>query len=451
MSSPQGLVARFQGSLRASDGPERGDKVLVAISGGLDSCVLLHLVRFHAPEPLVVIAAHYDHALRPESAEDALWVRGLCQAWSVPLRAERAATPPASEAEARAFRYDFLERMRREESGRLVLLGHHADDQAETVLFRILRGTGIEGLAAIPRARGPALLRPLLDVWRAELEAYARSARLGWREDASNDELGYARNAIRHRLLPEAERLVAPGARRALVRLARLAAASEAAWDRELAEILAQITRDDDEGRILIDREALVGLGEERMGRVLRRLARRFELTLDEAATGRAVAFARSGRSGSAIELGGSVELRGSLDRLLLGPRRVPPDPDRPVVIADAAPGRDEAVLGGARIQVAWGGEEVAERAHRECFRLGSGRFPLQVRGRAPGDRIRLSGGTRTLKKVFLEAGIPLERRTRVPVLVDAAGRVLWIPGVARSTEAGEGGDGGTRLRIGVG
>ena len=204
MTATPSLVERFRASLAGEGGPGPGDKVVVALSGGLDSCVLLHLLRFAAPAHLDVVVAHYDHGIRRGSAADALWVRGLCEAWSVPLRTERSGEAAGSEDAAREARYDFLERIRREVSASSVLVGHHADDQAETVLFRVLRGTGISGLAAIPRSRDPAIFRPLLGFWREELEVYARRVHLAWRHDPSNDELDYARNALRHRLLPDA-------------------------------------------------------------------------------------------------------------------------------------------------------------------------------------------------------------------------------------------------------
>jgi len=214
---------RFDRALGDLVGDPVAGRMVVAFSGGLDSCVLLHLLRFGATGDAEILVAHFDHAMRRESAADADWVRGLCQAWGLAVTIARAEATLTSEDTARVARYDFLERVRAEEGGGRLLTAHHADDQAETVLFRVLRGTGIEGLSGIPTSREPGIIRPLLGFWREELEAYAGAVGLSWRDDASNADLGYARNAIRGSLLPLAETHVARGARRALVRLAGIA------------------------------------------------------------------------------------------------------------------------------------------------------------------------------------------------------------------------------------
>jgi tRNA(Ile)-lysidine synthase len=440
-------------ALRDESALGSGSKAIVALSGGLDSCVLLHLLRFGSRPGPSLVAAHYDHAMRAESAADALWVRGLCRAWGVPCVIERAAAAPRSEAAARRARYAFLERVRASEGADRVLTAHHADDQAETVLFRVLRGTGVEGLAGIPARREGSILRPLLACWRDELEAYARRVGLTWRDDVTNDELGYARNVIRHRILPEAEASVAPGARRALVRLARLAAAEEEAWDGLLASLLGsvEVTGDDgteDGGEIVVSRDALLALHVAVRARILRSLVARLGRTLDEGGTTLAVQFSSSGRSGGGVSLGGGVELRRRLDRLVLL-RPTAAEPDRTLTIPDAGPGRGTVRLAGRPIEVSWAGRGGEQGVAVETLELSADRLPVVVRAPAPGDRIRLPGGTKKLKKLFLEARIPADRRAEVPVVVDAEGTVVWVPGVARAVETG-GERSGPMVTIGI-
>jgi tRNA(Ile)-lysidine synthase len=427
-----------------------GDGVVAAVSGGLDSCVLLHLLRFpDGAQALDLSVAHFDHAMRPSSVADARWLAGLCRAWGLPLHDGRADPVPRSENAARRARYAFLEDVRARVGAKLVLTAHHADDQAETVLFRVLRGTGLAGLAGLPERREPAIFRPLLDLWREDLEAYARSVGLSWRDDPSNENVGLARNALRRVILPEAERLVAPGARRALVRLGRLAAREEAAWASLLPGLLAPLAPERGEGSVSIHREALLRLHPAVQARVLRVLTGGLELTMDEAGTGRALAFARSGASGRRLELARGVELRRELDRLVISRPTAPPA-DRALPIPDAGPGEGEVVLGGRRLQVAWGREEPAGLARAEAFGAAELRFPLLVRSREPGDRIRLRGGTTKLKKLFLEARVPPREREAIPVVVDAAGEVLWVPGLARAFRP-ERASRDVGLRIGIG
>lgn len=436
--------------------------LVVALSGGLDSCVLLHVLRFALDRDVPLGAAHFDHRMRAGSARDAAWVRGLCRAWGVEVVGGEAGDPPTSEAEARDARYAFLESVRRRSAPARLLTAHHADDQAETVLFRVLRGTGIEGLAGIPGEREPAIVRPLLGVWREELEAYATEVGLRWREDATNELLGFARNVIRHELLPRAEETVAPGARRALVRLSEIAGAEGAAWSDALDVVLGALDVEHEPDRptgpeeptahpsVSVDREGLAALSPGLRGRVIRRIvemtARRAAAEgeaphrLDAASTERAADFVREGRSGAGIELGGGIELRRELDRIVVATAASEPPPDREVAIGGPGSGTAEGRFGGQTSCVRWSvtRPDLAEGRSGgsfewEAFPIDALAFPLHVRARRPGDRIEGSAGTRKVKKVMLEARIPPSERVRVPVLADAHDRVLWIPGVKRA------------------
>lgn len=407
---------------------------MVALSGGADSVVLLHLLRFTPGlAPLRLVAAHVDHAMRAESAGDAAWVEGLCRAWGVPLRRHRLEPAPAGEAEARRLRYAWLEAVRREEGARWVATAHHADDQAETVLFRAVRGAGLAGLQGI-REQRPGVWRPLLPFTRRDLRAHAAQHRLSWREDATN-RLPMARNVLRHRVLPALEQGVAPGARAALAGLARRARWDEAGW-RSLEPMLLEASgaREEDSG-ISLERTAFVALHPAVRSRLLRALARRLGVTLGEAGTRRAVEFTRAGASGAAVPLGGGLLLRRELDRLHVG-RGESPTTDVAATVSSAPEGSSQAVVGGVRFRV-WWREGAATDDGEASFSRGRIAFPLTVRGWRPGDRVRLDYGSKKLKKVFLEARIPTGERHRVPVVVDATGAVLWVPGVIRAAGAG--------------
>jgi tRNA(Ile)-lysidine synthase len=419
---PADFSARFHDHVRAL-GIEDAH-VAVALSGGMDSVVLLHLLRFGGAR---VTAAHFDHAMRPGSDADARWVRGLCVAWGVPLVEARAEETLRTEDEARRARYRFLRRAQAESGATHLATAHHADDQAETVLFRILRGTGVAGLAGIPERDEGGLVRPLLPFWRAELKGYARENGLRWRTDPTNRALGPARNRIRNELIPRIEETLAPGARRSLVRLARLARAEEEEWSVLVRRATREAVKWEGEGAALV-RDRLAAYDWPVAARVLRAVLRRCGVVPGRAGTRSALQFISRAPSGRVFPLpGGTHQIRTEWSAAWVEPVRDAPPADRPLVIGGPA-GEGELRVGGRELRVRWGaGDELAERALV---------YPLTLRGWRPGDRVRTRAGTKKLKKLFLEARIPRGERGALPVLADAEGRVLWAAGLARAADA---------------
>lgn len=442
MTGPdRSLAARFRAALARDGVVAGGERVLVSLSGGLDSTVLLHLLRFTPGLPaLEVRAAHLDHHMRAGSAGDARWVRGLARAWEVPLVSRALSRPPGNETEARRARYDFLEEARAKTGCHRVLTAHHADDQAETVAYRMLRGTGLAGLAGIPRTREPGLYRPLLPFWKRELAAYASVSRLRHRTDPTNRSPDIPRNVVRRELLPLAESRVAPGARRALNRLARLAGEERRLWRAALPTLLAGLRVRRAEEGVSFGRDAFLRCHPLVRARLIRALAAEAGARLDARGTDLASEFARSGGSGRSIDLPGGAVLSRAFERLVIARAattvaggRPPPGHARFVAVPAPGEGAAEGRAGGAAFLARWstrgpvGGERLSIPALR---------FPILFRGWRPGDRIRLGAGARKLKKVFGEARVPRPARARRPVVADSGGRILWVPGVARSVEA---------------
>src|SRR5690606_33652142 len=382
---------------------------------------------------LRLVAAHFDHRMREGSADDAAWVAGLCRAWDVPLIRGSATAPLRTEDDARRARYAFLHDAARQAGADRIATAHHADDQAETVLFRIIRGTGLRGLAGVPERRG-RIVRPLPPCRRAELGAYARAAGLRHRVDPTNLVLGYARNRLRHDVLPRLER-IAPGAAGALARLAREARAAEHAWE-SLLDDVGRAVASIDGGGVRLARERLPSSYAHVRARLLRRLLRRFGSHPDRAGTRAALEFIRLGASGGHFDVIGGVRLEREFDRIRMrpGPRRAESAAvDRPLIITRPERGEGVAIIGGRRLAVEWtlGHEDAVPST--AAFDAAALRFPLELRGWRAGDRIRLPYGAKKLKKLFVERRIGRSERATTPVLADAGGRVVWVAGVAHA------------------
>lgn len=225
------MAARVRRDILALQLLHRNDRVVVGVSGGADSVALLHLlVRLRPSLRLTLYVVHVDHQLRAEAPEDAAFVQELAARLKVPAVIERRDVEAlcrragwSLEDGARRIRYRCFVEAAARYSASAVALAHTADDQAETVLMRLLRGSGLTGLAGIPvmrESQGVRIVRPLLHCWRNEVLAYLTSVRLTYREDASNADRRFVRNRIRHELLPLLAREYNPNIKAALVQLA---------------------------------------------------------------------------------------------------------------------------------------------------------------------------------------------------------------------------------------
>jgi len=313
-----GLAARFRAHLRGSGRLDGATSAVVAVSGGLDSMTLLHLLRFGGgTPPLPLHAAHVDHRMRAESGADAAWLAGVCEEWGVPYHGRAAPAPVRTEAEGRELRYAFFADVARELGrGTVVMTAHTADDQAETVLFRIARGSGPRGLAGILPERSPSIVRPLLPFRRRELEAYAAAHGVSHRRDPSNRDPRWTRNRLRHEILPSLEAAV-PGAAGALVSLAETSRAESAALELLLDERIEALAAPPGSGSgFSFGRETLAALPDPVLIALLRRAAARLGGRPGRAASADLLRFVRESRSGRSVTLAGGVAVshsRGSV------------------------------------------------------------------------------------------------------------------------------------------
>lgn len=414
--------------------PDPG-RVLVAVSGGPDSRALFELLRRNAgPLNLELLVGHVDHGIAPESGAWAAAVRRLAREAGVPFAGARAALGAgASETTARRARYRALRRLQQEAGARYVATGHHADDQVETVLLRLLRGSGVAGLAGIAE-RGPGgLVRPLLPFRRAELRAWLDDAVPGHAavEDPANRETRHDRVWLRRQVLPILRERF-PGVDRDVGRTAQDARRQREAWAALLRSLPALDYRAVS-GGIEVARAPLRSYDNALSEAILRALGREAGHPIGPARAARLRAFASDAQSGRTLELGNGWVAETVFDRLTLrkGHRRtaVPPG------VADWGQGRSG--------EASWDGwcinwqEGAAEPLQRVAWSTWVTPGPGVVRTLASGDRVRPLGGRgrRAVRRLLMEARVPRGERRRWPVF-ERRGDIVWIPGICRGASA---------------
>lgn len=439
MSSPplSAFARRVRRAIRAHHLVRRGERVLVAVSGGPDSASLLGaLSELAARADLTLVAAHAHHGLRGEDSDlDSRCAEELCERLGVRLRTGRCdvAKGPGLEARARAVRYAFLESVATEEGCHWIATGHTRDDQAETVLLRLLRGAALTGLAGIPVRRG-RVIRPLLECSRSQTTAYVAARGLPSRHDVSNDDRRFTRNRVRHDLLPVL-RAIEPAATTVLARSATLAAIDARVARAAYRDALARIVTESGSLSVPAVRSLAPLL---RAGAVRAWLEGRLGSLVDvehhhvEAV----VHCVMRARPSAVVRLGDGLRLRRTYDVLDL-------DSDEPASLAV----RDVVAIGAAGLYTI--GEwcfdvDVVDRPSRGSLgdpwtyhadpAASAGAAILRPARR--GDRIAPFGlgHTRKLQDVFVDRRVPRWARWGRPVL-ELDGELAWVPGVVRGRQ----------------
>ena len=408
---------------------------VVAVSGGGDSVGLLRALHELAPtRGLTLSVAHLDHGTRGEVGKaDAAFVAELAGALGLPvdLGAWTPTRPAHFEADARRARYSWLAETAQRRGAGVVAVGHTSDDQAETVLHRVLRGTGVRGLAGIPKTRvlaeGIRLVRPLRDVSRAEIRAYLDGLGQPCREDASNADPTRTRVRIRHDLLPKLAAEYNPKVAEALVRLARLAAGSNRDIDRRVRALQRSATRAADLDAVSFRRETLIQSPVFVRAEVLRLAWRRAgwpQSGMTEARWNRAARLVRRRRPGR-FDLGGGVEARTGAGAFSLRLIATSPAPIAPDAIPLSIPGSAE--WPGGRVVVTLNAADGCD----ETIDLDRVFPPLWVRAPMPGDRFNPLGmGARTtpLNDFFRGRRVAPPERALAPLVGDGLG-IIWVVG----------------------
>lgn len=423
-----------------------GDTLLVAVSGGPDSLSLLHALHSLREEIGLrsIAAAHFDHGLRgDESAAEALWVADWCETHGIKCHDGRADVAALAQERklsipqaAREARYAFLSETAAAIGANKIATGHTQDDQAETVLLNILRGTGTDGLRGIPRQRG-LFVRPLLAISRMQIEEYCAEHALCPRRDSSNAKTDYTRNRVRLELLPQLAREYNPGIQNALLRLSEIAVRDSDYLHAQAQAALIDVLREQDAFRLTLDRAALAQLHPALLRYVLRDAIARLRGTVEGVAYEQIDQVCRfisnPAPSFRAVTLTSPIcTFRVTEAAVTLALANVPSSlayMSTPLSV----PGEATLTEIGWTIRASFEENENATMLDADAVQ-----GELTLRNWRIGDRIAplgMNGHTKKVSDIFIDAKVPKARRHHIPIIADEAG-ILWIAGYAVAERA---------------
>lgn len=454
------LESRFAAAIVEQKLIAPGDRVVVGVSGGVDSVVLLNLLcalNDRGGWSLRLHVAHLNHQLRGKEAdEDAAFVEQLARSLQLALTVETAdvaaeAQGISVEEAGRAARFAFFERVCIKADAQIVALAHQADDNAETILYRILRGTGMRGLRGIQASRpirdgsDVRLVRPMLGMGREEIEAYAREQNIEYRTDVSNASADFTRNRIRHALMPLLREQFNPQVTEALLRLADQAKGLDSYLTETGERLLESLVIEEDAGQVVLHGPALARKARVLQTHVIREAILRLgvgERDLTYAHLNAVADLAAEHEGSKSIDLPGGLRAARRYDRLVLHRpgRKRSPSSDRVPVPMDgttALPGlglqitaeilpADEVDINAYIKNRANRGQEVNE----EWLDADQIHPPLTARSRRPGDRFLPLGmtGVKKLSDFFIDEKVDPLRREQTILLCDQLGPIWIVP-----------------------
>jgi tRNA(Ile)-lysidine synthase len=427
----------------------RKARVLAAVSGGADSvCLLQVLYHLRKQFDFSLWVGHVNHRLRPEAAEDAQYVEALAAKLKLPfaqttvnVKALARRKKLSLEDAARQARYAALEKMAKQFGADYIALGHTADDQVETIILNLLRGGGPEGMAGMPITRpiGAArIIRPLLEISKAETEQYCRDHKLEFRLDASNLDTSILRNRLRHKILPTL-RAEQPALDKVLLRQAEIFRAEDEYLRNQAASALAEVCLGQTAGAITFSIKKLTVLPEVSARRVVREALRglrqgRQPLGLEQVE--RVLALAKTGKTGKGLDLGEGLWAEKSYGELKLTNKKKEAGRrgDLPYGLI-AIPGKVKIGKQTISAKLVKRGEvkdlkadSSGKMAYLDAVHFSPG-VKLIVRLPQPGDRFRpLGGGTIKLQDFFVNLKVPRAQREQIP-LVCLGEKIIWVSG----------------------
>ncbi len=419
-----------------------GDLCIVAVSGGPDSVCLLHILYELRQElEIGLVVAHFNHGLRgTEDEAETQFVREIASSMALPFETEKASSlleggPSSIEERARNARYAFLEKLRDRLHAQKIAIGHHLDDQAETVLMRLLRGSGPSGLTGIPPCRGNTIIRPLIDLKREDIESYLKARNLPYVTDSSNLQTNYLRNKIRLELLPLLHEYQ-PRLTEHLGQLAHILRGENEYLEDQAEDWVVRHTEENGKGDFLIPIGPLTDLPSPIRNRVVRHLLKKAGKNLRSIDRGHiesVVMLAKSRNSQGTLNLPNGLAVKRIYDKLAFTageterPREFHYQLDGLGTYDLEAIGRSITLVEMER-DVDLNVQDHQWTAYLDADKI---QYPLILRNFEPGDRFVPLGmrGHKKVKDFFIDLKIPSEARAMTPLLL-SRDALVWVCGL---------------------
>ena len=426
---------------------EKGDRLIVGVSAGMDSMVLLHLLNAYRQEfKLSLIVAHVNHGLRPkESEKEAELVQKESERLGLPFEYgqfdvkgfQRIGGLSLQDA-ARRIRFHFFKDLLLKYHAQKIALGHHADDQVETVLLRLIRGSGLKGLKGMLPIREGRVIRPLLEVWKEEVECFAREMGIPHLLDSSNTKENYLRNRLRLTLIPLIEKEYQPKFKKIILKTSTILREENDYLEKEAKEVFQKIVHEG-KGALSFKFSEYQSLHKAIQWRVVQKILEKIysgEIFMEEEEWFDVTSiYKRLDQPAPSflLELPHGLCFEKRYDMVSLGKGRV--EPISPFEIELIVPGRTFIQEIKREVVIE---ETIRNDNIKKFYRLPdmalldyqSLQFPLRIRNFRPGDRFQPLGvkGTQKLKKFFIDHKIPKFERPRIPLLISGE-MVTWVIG----------------------
>ena len=426
---------------------ERGDGLIVGVSGGMDSMVLLHVLNTYRQESdLSLVVAHVNHGLRPgESEREAELVQKESERLGLPFEYGQFDVKEFQEAAGlslqdagRRIRFHFFKDLLLKHHAQKIALGHHADDQVETILLRLMRGSGLKGLKGMLPIRDGRVIRPLLEVWRREIESFARGNRIPSLLDSSNLKKKYLRNRLRLALIPLIEREYQSNFKAVVMRTSTILREENDYLEREAEDACQKIVHEEKD-TLSFGFSEYESLHKAIQRRVLQKMLDKiYGGEMIEGGEGWEVSpiykNLRQPSRSFLRELPHGIFIEKRYDRVSLGKGRVKAVP--PFEVELISPGRTLVEEIGREVvieettsrDIRFGG--LNEPRNMALLDYQNLQFPLRMRNFRPGDRFQPMGvkGTQKLKEFFIDHKIPRFERSKIPLLISGE-MIAWIVG----------------------